>query len=807
LDKRIIDDRKCMGFCFQGTQNMNNYGRTAAVFTTILVAMCCLCACRSVITRSVSAPFFPQPVSDQPGERGKDYHQRRREWIEHMHRAAPDADWRAQDSRFRAQHFTRRENIRRLRIAGGVSAAELRAVETIGITGLWVERGSNNLAGRVTAATFDAGNDRLSVLSHGGQLWRASRTLLDWTSPNDSAFFFPTTDTGFMLRIDGIFGERLLVASKSPSMVYRSDDGGLSWTANGGIEFGNPWYTMGLVSRDVTQSEVYLLRVHFDFDARDWRPHLFSSVDRGASFISQGFIGERDRVSIFSPNYDSSNVYVLSGNELSSITPTTQALEAISTIPLGFTLIGNESVVLRGGVDNGEVFLFAFYSRPATGTTSTFVSTDGGLNWAARAVVPSTLMTVNSAAASTNDPLRAYAGGVNMYSTADGGINWTLVNEWFDYYSMPASKLHADIPNIDVWRDNEGADIVYISTDGGLFESTDDMATVQNLNLSGMNISQYYGSYTQPRPPFEVLVGSQDQGYQKATSTTNGIESYIQVLSGDYARLESSDNGERLWMSSPFAAIIDTATSAPNQSGLVFWWFNEKSFTGNLFLPPLAVNPLDSSNILLAGGNISGSGSRLISLTHSAGQIAHAEVAYDFGAAVTAVAFSNDGGSRYAINDSTVFFRQIGAGPWIPISNGLPDNHFFFGNQILPDSLLADKIYVAGSGYSNPGVFVSIDNGASFIPMSTGLPSTMVFDLAQSGDGEHLFAATELGPYYYDTATQSWLDIGGLGAPSQQYWDVDFVDEQNTARFSTYGRGIWDFKVPRVEDIFRDGFE
>ena len=190
-------------------------------------------------------------------------------------------------------------------------------------------------------------------------------------------------------------------------------------------------------------------------------------------------------------------------------------------------------------------------------------------------------------------------------------------------------------------------------------------------------------------------------------------------------------------------------------------------------------------------------------------QITNTESAFDFGAQITALAFSNDGRTRYAINDNSEFFKQSWKAPiqWRLVSNGLPDEHYFYGHRILPDSQLAGKIYVAGAGYSNPGVFVSIDDGDSFIPMSTGLPNTMIFDLAQSGDGEHLFAATELGPYYFDIATQSWLDISGLAAPSQAYWNVDFVDEQNTARFSTFGRGIWDFRLPREEEVFRDGFE
>jgi hypothetical protein len=36
---------------------------------------------------------------------------------------------------------------------------------------------------------------------------------------------------------------------------------------------------------------------------------------------------------------------------------------------------------------------------------------------------------------------------------------------------------------------------------------------------------------------------------------------------------------------------------------------------------------------------------------------------------------------------------------------------------------------------------------------------------------------------------------------------VDFVDAQNTARFSTYGRGIWDFVLASPAVIFRNGFE
>lgn len=757
--------------------------------------------------KAPSPPAYPQPIDDQPGEQGQAFVERRRAWVEHLHRAAPDVDWRQQDAAFRAQRFAGREVLRRQRIDAGASPADLREVGVDAISGTWVERGSSNQAGRVTGVALDATNNRLSVLSHGGNVWRASRTLLDWTSPNDGARFSMSSNTGHLSRLAGGSGERLLVASDTPASVYRSDNGGLTWTANAGVALGNPWYTMGLVDRDETQNDVYLLRVHYDSGTSNWRPHLFSSTDRGATFTSRGFIGQRDIVSIFSPRYDSSNVYVLSGNQLSTITPGTHVLTPVSTITLGFALAGNEQTVLSGGFSGGQVFLYAFYSRPNNGNTAVFRSLDGGATWASRTAVPTTLMTGNSAESSTNDPLRAYAGGVNAYRTADGGASWTLINNWGDYYGAPATKLHADIPNIDVWRTSGGAERVYFNTDGGLYESADNAVTVQNLNLSGMNVSQYYGSYTRRSAPFQVLVGAQDQGYQKALAPTGGIDSYVQTISGDYAHLESTDGGNSLWMVYPGFVQVDTTTTAPGQGGLVEWDFAANNFTGWFFLPPLAVDPTNASRILLAGGNVSGTGQRLLTLTRSGGSITHSEVAFDFTAAVTAVAYSTDGGTRYAMNDNAQFYRQIGAGAWSQISSGLPGNHFFFGNRILVDPVVAGKIYVAGSGYSNPGVYVSTTNGASFVAMSTGLPSTMVFDLAISNDGQHLFAATELGPYYYDTGTGSWQDIGLLGAPEQQYWDVDFVDAQNIARFSTYGRGVWDFVLPATSLVFRNSFE
>ena len=47
----------------------------------------------------------------------------------------------------------------------------------------------------------------------------------------------------------------------------------------------------------------------------------------------------------------------------------------------------------------------------------------------------------------------------------------------------------------------------------------------------------------------------------------------------------------------------------------------------------------------------------------------------------------------------------------------------------------------------------------------------------------------------YSRNDNEWYFLSGISAPDQTYWSVDYIPEINTARFGTYGRGIWDFIV------------
>ena len=191
-------------------------------------------------------------------------------------------------------------------------------------------------------------------------------------------------------------------------------------------------------------------------------------------------------------------------------------------------------------------------------------------------------------------------------------------------------------------------------------------------------------------------------------------------------------------------------------------------------------------------------GSRLTKLSFNGSEIVPETMPQTFSGGVTAMAFSPVDQNRwYVLTESGRFYRSLDRGEtWtnIVVANP-PGANYLYGACILPSTTNKDVIYIGGSGYSNPAVYKSTDNGVSFVSVSDGLPSTMVFRLAATPGDEFIFASSEVGPYVYCPSTNRWSYLGGESAPDQSYWWVEYIPSMKTARFSTYGRGVWDFKI------------
>jgi hypothetical protein len=223
-------------------------------------------------------------------------------------------------------------------------------------------------------------------------------------------------------------------------------------------------------------------------------------------------------------------------------------------------------------------------------------------------------------------------------------------------------------------------------------------------------------------------------------------------------------------------------------------------------MPPVISDPLDPQSAYIACGG-SKSESYIWHLINKKDSVFYDHLNYDFSGGnsnrnVSSIAFSPLEPSRwFVLTNDGEFFDSLGVdGRWQKLDTVAPGSHYFYGSVILPSVLDVHKLWIAGSGYSNPAVFVSSDDGKTFSPIDSGLPHTLVYSMAATEDEQFLFAATDVGPYVYSKEAGRWFDMSLGNAPDMVYWSVEYIPSLKVVRFGTYGRGIWDFSIDQIKN-------
>jgi len=699
----------------------------------------------------------------------------RKKWISDMHKTDPSIDWESVDRENRKKNtdiiISAREKL--------LLNQDFRDIEDNyevildrEIEGTWVERGSNNLAGRIRTADIDFENDIIYCASSGGNIWKGSVDGQNWESLNDYMQILGIT---FLRVVNTNSGQRLLIGSENNGFYY-SDNDCITLNEASGLS-GN------YVKRFIMQNDsnnIYALVGTYPLS-------IYISEDLGESFQllvtldgNQGINSQQiSRFDIFTPRYFQESIYLI--NDMILYEVSGNNIFPISTISSDSY---SGDVLLTGGIGVGGTFLYAYIDQQL------YHSIDGGVSWQYKGQTPSSWWWINGFNSSNIERDKVYIGGMELFESSNSGYDFSLVNPWWEYYDNIESKLHADIPEIRFYLDEEFNEIALISTDGGLYISDDYLNSVQNISMSGLGVSQYYSTYSQKFFPYKIFAGSQDQGLQKSIDSSSEIRDFDQIISGDYGHLVSGDNGVSIWANYPGFTIYYPDIANSNLS-------NSLDFPGDgyLWIPPLMENPYFPNRAFLGGGGISG-GNHIIELSIQNNQIVYNQQNFNFLGTISAMAYSPiDPSYRYVLTTNGKFYYSNDNGQNWTLTQGFtgPDSHYFYGSTILASPSNLGQVFIGGSGYSNSPIYQSDNHGISFSAMNDGFPNTLVFQLASTPDNSILFAATEVGPYAYSFNQSEWFFLSGVSGPDQTYWTVDFIPELNTARFGTYGRGIWDF--------------
>lgn len=460
--------------------------------------------------------------------------------------------------------------------------------------------------------------------------------------------------------------------------------------------------------------------------------------------------------------------------------------------------------------------LYAAFADSNNGTLGIWRTTDAGAGWSqvqtphdGSAQVNSGYLWVqgwyaNVIAVDPSNPDVAYAGGVNLFKTTNGGTSWARIS---DGYANGSSYVHVDQHAIAFVNSS----LVYFGNDGGMFKSTNGGSTFIEINTN-LATTQFYSVAVHPGAEI-YYGGTQDNGTLRTTSAP----SWAMVNPGDGGvtavdfTTPTTVYTEYLYL----ALLKSTSSGAPNTFGRIM---NGIPSTGSNpsdgasdrveFIAPYTMDP-SNSQVLVAGTY------RVFRTTNGGGQWsaisndltgAGAGQQGDAGPVITALAiaksssstiYAGTGSNRIGLDTTKVWVTTnaggTGMATWTEITRtNLPDRYV---TAITVDPANRDRAFVCYSGYGSGHVFRTTNRGASWTDVSGDLPDLPVNALVIDPAGiNHLIIGTDLGIFETTDGGTGWSQQN-LGLANVSVADLELRGDQFLFA-ATHGRGMFKTSNP-----------
>lgn len=689
--------------------------------------------------------------------------------------------------------------------AGSRSVSEIFANGQLEAT--WHERGPNGEAGDMRQIDFDPLTEDFYAISTVGHLWKGNLNGSAWTKLNDDIRFM--TDEIEILPHNG--SVRIFAAYGSGvdnKKIRFSDDQGQTWTTGAGFSFYDHWGKgRRLYTLSDNQTLYYLVHT---WSQNPWGEliQLYKSTDKGLNYtkVWDTPVGYKvEDVDLWKP-YGSDQMFLVDNRAQ-------QYYEVSHDFGTGGTTITPGVSYASQGVISGAMHLSGRFNN-ATNDYDLFMIRDAGeqlykssngSTWTYLSTAPENVWQKGWLADPDNSNL--YIGGFQLNKSTNG-VNWVeQYPQWWRYYSHSKDSLHVDIMNFDYFKKSNGTPFIIVLDHAGVHVTYDHFATTANLGLNSLNVVTLYDQST--AGDGFLYCGAQDKG--------NFVYNGNSVANFDQISTSNSTTGDGMLgaffnSDQSIYAMIQNGTilCLPNRATKSYYSFDIPGSNKPGWINPIVSTPAFSDNkAYVAGGNLNGgTGSYLIlvNVTLSGGfSWQNTQYNYDFRAnsnngtsVIKAIGVSNSNTNRlYVATQDATFFASTNQGSsWLKKTNaGLPSTMIPW--DIKCSKTNPDKVYICGTGFSNTGVYESLNGGNTFSPLSGGIPGATFYEVELSDDEEMLFAATSAGPYVYIFDENQWHNLIGMDTPLCDFNTVNNLGN-NIIRFGTYGRGVWDLEITNI---------
>jgi len=651
----------------------------------------------------------------------------------------------------------------------------------------WISLGPVNVAGRIRAMAIDPSNASIIYAgSAGGGVWKSETSGRNWRKLDD---LLPNLRIG-AVAVNPFDHAHVLAGCGEGYVAWQ---GGAAWGRGIYVstDAGTHWAMLPSTDRSDFS---YVFDVTFDVHVRDvilasTASGVFRSSDGGASWTR---VLSRP-VAFFSAMVVVSNTQpgvMYAGVEANGVFRSTDHGQTWSG-PLnnGIPLQSFSRVVLAAAPSDGRI-VYAAFTGVDEQCAGVYRSDDGGDSWRSLSIPRGDVsgQTYMGGQGRYNSVLSVHpinpdivwAGGIDMYRSDDGGRFWKQMSNWYRHPRY--TYVHADIHAIIF--DPANPEIILAATDGGLFRSRDGGRNFEELSAGMVTVQFHSGT---PHPYSDMVIGgTMDNGTLRTLDGT----SWYDVTGGDGGYTAIDPDEPRIVYSELYYLHFLKSTDwgrtfYPSMAGIP----RARDFGTSdpvAFIAPFELAPWNSKTLFAGSNRVFRSTNAAETWVPISGNLAGDGYITALGLAASDPNVIYTGASRGHVHRTT-----DGGLTWRRIDAGLPGRWVtdFAVHRSDPD-----WVFVALSGFGGGHVYVSTDGGKQWRDISgsgqSALPDVPVNRIFQHPLYEDvLYAGTDVGLFHSTDLGDTWvIDNNGIG-------NVIIADvrmrRDGVLFVATHGRGMY----------------
>lgn len=408
------------------------------------------------------------------------------------------------------------------------------------------------------------------------------------------------------------------------------------------------------------------------------------------------------------------------------------------------------------------------------------------------------------------DSNRVWTGGIDLFRSDDGGVNFGIANYWWFTKGIDPNYAHADQHAITFDPGYNGGTnkIMYAANDGGIFKTLDAQGTVGTSSShvcgtppAGMvnwtelsnnfTTTQFYHGTAYP-DGVTFMGGLQDNGTWRGT-TASTVWSNLLGGDGGYTAVDTLGdvNAANDVIFGEFTGLsIQKSTNGGASFAAATTGITEAS--GNFeFINPFHMNPGTRTNLWTGGFfiwrtiNQATSWTQASALTPGTGSVSAIAAS---GLDANKVVFGMTDGF---IGFNTAALTATSATVW---ANTRPATNTV--TSLAWDPSNSNNVWATYGGFAAGRVFKSTNSGASWTAMpgagANTLPSVPALTVAvDPTNSDRVYVGTDIGVFTTIDGGLNWFkEVTGFANVSVEWLDINTTAPHRVYAF-THGRGAW----------------